>query len=226
MKRIKIIESNQGRGGTRVQEGAWQRLLQLENGYFEKSGNEYDFYTNDGLLIKAIKDSDDYTAKHFGAKNNLLYVDYCEPGLGISLIDENISNPNEFLLRSTGFYDAFGNSFFIKFVVLEGSESISIPNVWSFQKTYKKTDIEKLKHFLFHSVFEHPQEGELLCKSNDELAEIVLNYRGTYYRKLCTQMGNAFNNGSFKGDTSWHSIYFSLKRAQLVKDHNGYVNFC
>lgn len=223
MKRIKIIDSNQGNGMTRVQDHVWSRLVQLDNGYFEKSGNEYDFYTNDGLLIKAIKDSDDNMANYFGAKGNLLYVNYCEPGLGISLIDESSTNSNEFLFRSNGYYDAFGNSFFIKFLVSEESESVNIPNPWSFQVKYNMTDIQKLKLFLFHSIFAHPQEGELLFKPNEEISEIVLSYKGNYYRKLCTQMSKTFKDGNFNDDTSWHSIFFSLKSAKLVKEHDNFV---
>jgi len=225
MKRIKIIESNQGNGMTRVQDGAWERLLQLDNGYFEKIGNEYDFYTNDGLLIKAIKNSDDYMATHFGAKGNLLYVDYCEPGLGISLIDENTSNPNQFLFRSTGYYDEFGKSFFIKFVVSEDDEPITVPDVWSFQSTYKKEDIEKLRVYLFNSIFEHPNDGELLFKSNDATNEIVLNYKSNYFRKLCTQMRDTLKDSSYKGDRSFQTIYFSLKSAKLAKEHTDFANF-
>lgn len=225
MKRIKIIESNQGNGMTRILDEAWLKLLQLDNGYFEKTGNEYDFYTNDGLLIKAIKNSDDYMAKHFGAKGNLLYVDYCEPSIGISLIDENASNPNEFLFRSTGFYDAFGKSFFIKFVVSEGDEPVNIPTVWSFQSTYKKADIEKLRLFLFNSIFEHPKEGEVLFKNIDETDEILLCYTGKYARKLCIQMSDTLKDSGYKGDRSFQTIYFSLKSAKLVKEHKGFVDF-
>jgi hypothetical protein len=225
MKRIKIIESSQGNGMTRVQDDAWERLRQLDNGYFEKTGNEYDFYTNDGLLIKAIKNSDDYMATHFGAKGSLLYVDYCEPGLGISLIDEITTIPNHFLFRSTGYYDAFGKSFFIKFTVSEEDEPTSIPDIWSFQSTYKKEDIEKLRLYLFNSIFEHPHQGELLFESNDETDEIVLSYKGNYFRKLCTQMSATLKDSSYKGDRSFQTIYFSLKSAKLVKEHNDFVNF-
>lgn len=225
MKRIKITESNQGNGMTRVQDEAWLRLLELDNGYFEKNGNVYDFYTNDGLLIRAVKNSDDYMANHFAAKGNLLYVDYCEPGLGISLMDENTSNTNQFLFRSTGFYDAFGKSFFIKLEVSEQDETVNIPDVWSFQATYKKTEIENLRLFLFNSIFEHPQEGEVLCKRSDETDEIILCYKGKYGRKLCTHMSDTLHDSSYKGDRSFQTIYFSLKSAKLVKEHSDFVNF-
>ncbi len=225
MKRIKVIESNQGSGGTRVQEGAWQRLIQLENGYFEKSGNEYDFYTNDGLLIKAVKNSDEYMAKHFGAINNLLYVDYCEPGLGIGLINESTTTPNEFVYSSTGFYDAFGKSFFIKCVVSEEDENISVPEVWSYQTTEKSTGIENLRHFLFQSIFEPPLKGELLFKNDDETGNILLIYKRTYFRKLITQMSDTLKDSSYKGDRDFQFIYFSLKSTKLVKEYNDFTDF-
>lgn len=43
MKRINLIDSNQGNGLTRVQDVCWQRLLKLDNGYFEKMGTYTSF---------------------------------------------------------------------------------------------------------------------------------------------------------------------------------------
>lgn len=225
MKRIRIIENNQGSGMSKVQDGVWEKLLQLDNGYFEKKSDEYDFYTNDGLLIKAKKNSDDSMAKHFGAKGNLLFVDYCEPGLGISLIEEITSTSNQFIFRSTRYYEPFGGSFFIKFAVTEEDEQINIPNIWSFQSTYNKTDIKKLRFYLFNSIFEPPQVGELLFKNIDETDEIVLNYKGKYFRKLCTQMADTLKDRNYEGDRNFQSIYFSLKSAKLVKEHTNFIDF-
>ena len=225
MKRIKIIESNQGSGMTKVTDETWSRLIRMDNGYFEKSGNEYNFYTNDGLLIKAIKNSDDFMAKHFGAINNLLYVDYCEPGLGNSLINESTTTPNEFVFSNTGFYDVFGKSFFIKFLVSKENESISVPQVWSFQTTAKITEIENVRHFLLNSIFEPPLKGELLFKRNDESGDIFLIYKGNYLRKLSTQMRTILEDSNYKGDESFRTIYWSFKNAKLVNEYYGFVDF-
>ena len=225
MKRIKIIECNQGTGMTKVIDEAWSKLIRLDNGYFEKSGNEYDFYTNDGLLIKAIKNSDDFMAKHFGAINNLLYVDYCEPGLGISLINESTTTPNEFVFSSTGFYDAFGKSFFIKFVVSEVNENISVPEVWRFQTTTNITEIENLRKFLLSSIFEPPKKDDLLFNIDDETGNVLLIYKGNYLRKLSAQMHNKLADSNYKGDTSFRTIHWSFKNAKLVNDFDNFVDF-
>lgn len=225
MKRIKIVDSKQGNGFNRILDDVWVRLLQLDNGYFEKFENEYDFYTNDGLLIKAVRNSDDYMAKHFEAKNNLLYVDYCEPGLGISLIEENKTIKNEFLFRNTGFYDVFGNSFYIKFHVSETSEPINIPDIWDFQADYKISDIVKIRKFLHNSIFDKPEKGELLINSESKAEKIILHFKGYYFRKLLKQMNTVFKENGLNEDTSWHSIYFGLKSAKLVKETNDFKNF-
>lgn len=137
-------------------------------------------------------------------------------------MEENLSNPNEFLYQSTGFYNALGNSFYIKLQIVETNELHSIPNIWNFQISYEASDLEILRHFLYHSIFEQPQEGELFFKTNGELDNAIVIYKANYYRKLRNQMQDIFKNGSFNKDTRWYSIYFSLTSTELVK---GYKDF-
>ena len=224
MKRIKIIQSFQGNGMTRVINDAWQHLIKLDDGYFEKIENNYNFYTNDGLLLKAEKNSNDYMAIHFGAKDNLLFVDYTEIGPQNCIMEE-IPSSNNFLYRSHGFFNEFGNSFFIKLELYGETTQINIPEVYYFQIVKNESDFENLKHFLSSPNFEQPKSGELLSKTGDNPGEIIIIFKTGYYRKLRKQICELVKTISFDENKELHTTSWSFKVAKLTNNLDGFVNF-
>lgn len=223
MQRIKIIESFQGNGMTRVINEAWEHLIKLDNGYFEKIENNYNFYTDDGLLLRAEKNSNDYTAVHFGAKDNLLFVDYTEIGPQNCIMEEILSTPNNFLYRNNGSFNAFGNSFFIKLELYEEKGQINIPEFCYFQIVRNKSDLENLKCLLSSPNFERPKNGELLFKTGDNPDEIIINFKTGYYRKLRMQISEMVKTIDFSVNKYLHTTSWSLKVAKLTNDLDGFV---
>lgn len=217
MKRIQIIESNQGKFFNRIQDECWERLLQLDNGYFEKIDNTFLFYTNDGLLIRTVKNSGTFWAKRFENNENEMIVEYCEPGLGLSIIEELNTTTDEFMLRNTGFYDPFGDSYFIKFKLADNLQDYKIPNVWNFEVSFSKDQINQLKKYLFNNVFEAPKKGQLCYKLDNESEFHYLIFEGDYYRTLKTKMNYLQSHDYDNIDKGWHSIASSLSVPKLVK---------
>jgi hypothetical protein len=211
MRRIKVIEANQGIGLTRVQDKAWQHLLKFEDGYFEQQGDVFDFYTSDGLLTRAIRNSEDFMAKRFTRNSNDLFVDHCEPGLGYSIIEINSENSNQFLFRDTGFYNSVGKSFFIKFHLMEQGDDNNVPDIWGFEATYNLSDIEALIEFLQTSKIVKPNPGELLIKTKEDTASARVIFKGKYFRRLIEQLKKLSKTDVFSKDKRWYSIFFGLR---------------
>jgi len=221
MRRIRILEANQGSGLTRIVNDAWHRLLNLNDGYFDKEKNIYDFYTNDGLLVRAIQNSNDPVAKRFVRNSYDLFVNYCEPGLGYSIIESDPKDADYFLFRDTGFYNSFGTSFFIRFCLLEECNN-NIPEIWGFENEYKLSELNILKDLIERKKIEKPNIGEFLLKINGNTASANIILKGIYYRKLLEQLDNLIDAGVWKDDLIGVFLSNRLKGSHLTRDFDDY----
>lgn len=209
---IRIIDSSQGTGGARVQDKAWRRLLLLENGFLKNYDDRVDFFTSDGLMASAIKKHDSIFIPSHGKYS----VDYCEMGLGVSVLEQNKKNPSEFVFSSTGYFDRIGEKFFIKFIIENEIEDTEIPCKLWFENTY---DIIALKRYLNLPIFPNPKKGDILVhNSNTEL----IRFKADYHRELTLKMHYYFNNEMHNEDFDWQFIYFKLIYTNIVEESSEY----
>jgi len=212
MFKIKIVDSSQGTGGARVQDKAWQRLLLLDDGYLKDYDDHIEFFTSDGLMAIATKKHDSI----FVPSHEKYLVDYCEMGLGVSVLEQNKNNLSEFVFSSTGYFDKIGERFFIKFITVKEVEDAQIPCNWWFENSH---NIDALQKYLNQPIFPNPKGGDILIhNSNSDL----IRFKSSYHRELTLRMHYYFNNEMHTDDFDWKYIYFKLVYTNIVEDSSEY----
>jgi hypothetical protein len=213
---IKIKNSFQGKGGSRLLDDNWAEYKKFDNGFFEETETRFVFKATNGQEIKADKDKIALATNDFVAYRGFKNESTNGPGSLMIIIQKN--NKNTFNVEGSSplFGTRTPGAFFLEFEVSQEIKDADL----SKQEYLKKVELNRqqlglLANAFTKAIFPRPNEGELFY-TNSLNNNCLLYFTTEYYKRLMDQIQDAYDQGLFSSSNSepqWNNLSSTLKCA-------------